>query len=135
MSLPTTVAEIIDRHVTFTLESIDRMYLNVYQPMLQRGGGVSVFFRQHRQEACATALVMSRMTETFVSAVEQFADKHQIPLVSFERGIRKEDVFHEHLQRFESADGVVMIGKSQEKATVYRTTKRRSSEPAAPTPG
>ena len=53
MSLPTTVAEIIDRHVTFTLESIDRMYLNVYQPMLQRGGGVSVFFRQHRQEACA----------------------------------------------------------------------------------
>jgi len=71
MSLPTTVAEVIDRHVKFTLESVDRMYLNVYQPMLQRGGGVSVFFRQHRREACATALVMSRMTKAFVDAVER----------------------------------------------------------------
>ena len=30
MSLPQTVADVIDRHVTFELESIDRMYLNVY---------------------------------------------------------------------------------------------------------
>jgi hypothetical protein len=125
MSLPTTVAEVIDRHVKFTLESVDRMYLNVYQQMLQRGGGVSVFFRQHRQEACATALVMSRMTKVFVSAVERFAEENKIPIVSFERGVRKEDVFHKHLQQFQSSDGVVMIGKSQEKATVYRTTKRR----------
>lgn len=60
MSLPTTVAEVIDRHVKFTLKSIDRMYLNGYQSMLRRGGGVSMFFRQHRQETCATALVMLR---------------------------------------------------------------------------
>jgi len=35
MSLPRTVADVIDRHVTLELESLDRLYLNVYQPKLQ----------------------------------------------------------------------------------------------------
>ena len=125
MSIPTTVAEVIGEHVDFELESIDRMYLNVYQQMLQRGGGVSLFFRQHRGEACATALVMSRMTRAFVGAVEKFSDEQGVPIIPFEKGVRKEDVFHEHLKHFEADQGVVLIGKAQEKATVYRTIKRR----------
>ena len=32
MSLPRTVAEVIDHHMTLELESLDRDYLNVYQP-------------------------------------------------------------------------------------------------------
>jgi hypothetical protein len=128
MSVPTTVAEVIDQHVMFEVESIDRMYLNVYQPLLQTGGGTSWFFRRHRGEAFATALVMSRMTRAFVQAVERFADQRGVPIVPFEKGIRKEDVFHERLQRFEGEQGVVMIGKAQEKATVYRTIKRRHPE-------
>lgn len=128
MSLPTTVAEVIGEHVNFELESIDRMYLNVYQPMLQTGGGVSVFFRRHRGEAFATALVMSQMTWAFVRAVEKFSDQHGVPIVPFEKGVRKEDVFHEHLASFEGDEGVVMIGKAQEKATVYRTVKRQCPE-------
>lgn len=128
MSIPTTVAEVIGRHVRFELESIDRMYLNVYQQRLQRGGGVSVFFRQHRGEACATALVMSRMTRSFVQAIEKFSERHNVPIVPLEKGVRKEDVFHEHLQHFVSQQGVVMIGKAQEKATVYRTIKRRCAK-------
>jgi hypothetical protein len=124
MSLPQTVADVIDRHVTFELESIDRMYLNVYQPMLQTGGGVSCFFRGHRGEAFATAHVMSLMTRKFVSDIEQFSEQQEVPVVSFEKGIRKEDVFHEHLELFEADSGVVMIGKAQEKASVYRTYQR-----------
>jgi hypothetical protein len=114
--------------VSFEVESIDRMYLNVYQPMLQRGGGVSVFFRQHRGEACATALVMSRMTRRFVQAIEKFSERHDVPIIPLGKGVRKEDVFHEHLQQFEDEQGVVMIGKAQEKATVYRTIKRRCAK-------
>lgn len=40
MSLPHSVAEVIQEHVTLELECIDRMYLNVYVPALQheRGG-------------------------------------------------------------------------------------------------
>lgn len=128
MSVPQSVADVMDKHVVFETECIDRMYLNVYQPMLQTGGGVSVFFRAHRGEAFATALVMSRMTRAFVATIERFAQQQDLPIVSFEKGVRKEDVFHEHLRTFEGEEGVVMIAKAQEKATVYRTIKRRSAE-------
>ena len=42
-----SVAEILDQHVTFELEAIDRMYLNGYVPSLQTGGGVVYFMNQH----------------------------------------------------------------------------------------
>ena len=35
MSLPRTVGEILRDHTTLEVESIDRMYLNVYVPRLQ----------------------------------------------------------------------------------------------------
>ena len=35
MSIPQSVAEILNNHVRFELECIDRMYLNVYVPKLQ----------------------------------------------------------------------------------------------------
>jgi hypothetical protein len=36
MSVPRTVAEVLADHVTLEVEGIDRMYLNVYVPDLQR---------------------------------------------------------------------------------------------------
>ena len=40
MSVPRTVAAVLRDHVTLTVEGIDRMYLNVYVPQLQRELGV-----------------------------------------------------------------------------------------------
>ena len=48
MSIPHSVADILDQYVTFQPECIDRMYLNVYVPMLQCESGVASFFRHHR---------------------------------------------------------------------------------------
>ncbi len=39
-----SVAHILRERVTLEVESIDRMYLNVYVPKLQRVGGVVGFF-------------------------------------------------------------------------------------------
>jgi hypothetical protein len=64
------------------------MYLNVYVPVLQSGGGASVFFRDHRGEAFATAQVISHMTRAFVAHVERFAGKQNVPIVPFEKGVR-----------------------------------------------
>jgi hypothetical protein len=36
MSVPRSVAEVLADHVTLEVEGIDRMYLNVYVPGLQR---------------------------------------------------------------------------------------------------
>jgi hypothetical protein len=48
MSVPRSITEVLGEHVTLEVEGIDRMYLNVYVPALQRAGGVAGFFRFHR---------------------------------------------------------------------------------------
>ena len=52
--------------------------------------------------------------------------KHGIEVVQFRPGERKDDVMAERLKRFEGAEGVVFIGKAQEKTAVFRTEKRHS---------
>ena len=70
MSLPQSVADILDRHVTFQLECIDRMYLNVYVPMLQCESGVAKFFRSHRGHPFASSALMDPITKAFVASME-----------------------------------------------------------------
>ena len=41
MTLPRSAADVLADHVVFEVECIDRMYLNVYEPRLQHGGGVA----------------------------------------------------------------------------------------------
>ena len=45
MSVSRSVAEVLADHVTLEVEGIDRMYLDVYVPGLQREQGVACFFR------------------------------------------------------------------------------------------
>jgi len=128
MNLPHSVAEILQNHVTFQLESIDRMYLNVYVPALQYEGGVVRFFRSHRGQPITSSALMGPMTKSFVAATEHFAEEHAIPRITFEKGQRKEDVMAEQLRHFDQPEGVVFIGKAQEKTPVFRTEKRRNPD-------
>lgn len=124
MNLSRNVAEIIREHVTLEVESIDRMYLNVYQPQLQRDLGVVGFFRFHRGQPFAASSLMGAMTKTFVHNIEAFARQQQIPLITFQKGERKDDIAKRYHAQFNKAEGVVFIGKAQEKASVWRTEKR-----------
>ena len=121
-----SVAEIVKHHVKLTVDGIDRMYLNVYVPGLQYEQGIVWFFREHRGQPLPSAALMSPMTRSFVAALEDFAAKHEIALVQFEKGQRKDTVMAEHLRRFAREEGVVFIGKAQEKTPVFRTERRRS---------
>jgi hypothetical protein len=47
MTLRRSVADVVSRHVAFEIESIDRMYLNLYVPQLQRVEGVLGFIHGH----------------------------------------------------------------------------------------
>src|SRR6266481_4334515 len=129
-----SVAEIIKRHVRLTVEGIDRMYLNVYVPGLQYEHGINRFFRYHRGQPLPSAALMSPMTRSFVAALEDFAAQHEIPLVQFEKGQRKDTVMAEHLRRFASEEGVVFIGKAQENTPVFRTERRRRPTSGRPYP-
>jgi len=48
-------------------------------------------------------------------------------VVDFAKGQRKDDVAQEFLARFEGTDGVLFIGRAQEKAPVFRTGSVSSS--------
>ena len=128
MSVSQSVANILNRHVTFQLECIDRMYLNVYVPMLQCESGIARFFRSHRGHKFASSALMDPMTKAFVASMEHFSKQQQVPVVQFRKGQRKDDVMKEHLARFDKPEGVVFIGKAQEKTPVFRTEKRRNPQ-------
>jgi hypothetical protein len=120
------VAEILADHVRLSVECIDRMYLNVYVPRLQREKDIAWFFRGHRRQPFASSALMAPMSRRFVAGLERYAQVHAIEVVQFRPGERKDDVMAERLKRFAGAEGVVFIGKAQEKAPVFRTEKRRS---------
>jgi len=128
MSLPRTAAEILRKHVTLEVESIDRMYLNVYVPQLQSEGGAACFFRQHRGHKFASTALMAPMTKDFIKRIESFVQAEGLDLVSFERGKRKDELAAHYLQKFSGDEGVLFVGKAQEKAWVFRSQRRRNPQ-------
>jgi hypothetical protein len=134
MTLPRTVRQVLDEHTTLEIESIDRMYLNVYVPALQYDGGVATFFRKHRGHAFASSVLMAPISRAFIATIEAFVAAQGVPLITFEKGQRKDDVMAAHLARFPADEGVVFVGKAQEKATVFRTEKRRNPQTGQPYP-
>jgi hypothetical protein len=129
MTVARSVADVFDDHVTLEVECLDRMFLNVYQPRLQHVGGVVSFLRGHRGAAFASSALMDPISKAFVGALHRYCQDHQVPLVDFVRGQRKDDLAHEYLAEFEAAggtEGVLFIGRAQEKTRVFRTEKRRN---------
>src|SRR5580704_5727228 len=121
-----SVADILAHHVRLSVEGIDRMYLNVYVPRLQAELGIVRFFRDHRGQPLPSAALMNPMSRHFVAALEAFVARHEVPLVQFRKGQRKDEVMAQHLRKFRNDEGVVFVGKAQEKTPVFRTEKRRN---------
>src|SRR5262245_3338735 len=124
MSLPRTVAEVLRDHVTLEVEGIDRMYLNVYVPDLQREQGVVWFLRHHRGHPFASSALMDPISRAFVAAIEAFIKQQHVPLLSFTKGQRKDDIAAEYRAAFTGTEGVLFVGRAQEKTPVFRTEKR-----------
>ena len=134
MSIPRTVADVLRQHVTLEVEGIDRMYLNVYVPALQRAAGVATFFRFHRGHRFASSVLMDPITKAFIARMEQFAKQEKVPVVLFEKGQRKDDVAAAYRKKFTAEEGVLFLGKAQEKTPVFRTERRRSDQTGATYP-
>jgi len=127
MSVSHSVAEILEDHVVLELESIDRMYLNAYVPRLQYEKGVVGFLRHHLGYPVASSAMLKPITDSFVSSILRFAQVEGIEIVPFKKE-RKDDVMQERLKSFAPSEGVMFIGKAQEKAPVMRTERRRDPE-------
>src|ERR671917_422719 len=127
MTLPRTVADVLADHVVVEVECIDRMYCNVYVPQLQFAAGLLGYVQRQLGLPIASTAPLGKITDAFSAAMRRFARDQQVPWVDFVKGQRKDDVAHEHLAEFTGTEGVLFIGRAQEKTALFRTERRRDA--------
>jgi hypothetical protein len=127
MTVARSVADVLADHVVFEVECIDRMYLNVYVPQLQYPAGLVGFVHRQLGLPIASTAALAPISEGFSTAMRRFARERGVPWVDFVKGQRKDDVMHQHLRRFTAREGVLFVGRAQEKTAVFRTEKRRDA--------
>lgn len=113
---------ILDQHVSLQVESVDRVYLNLYVPRLQQPGGIYAWLRDARGLPIPSPAMLGKIGTAFVKDVERYAREHGIPLEPFPKGVRKEVHVRPYFQAAmdQGRTGVVFIGTAQEKARSYR---------------
>jgi len=126
VTLPRSAADVLADHVVWELECIDRMYLNLYVPKLMFANGIAYFFRDHRGQPFVSSALMDPMTKDFVRSIHRFIGDHGVDLVHFRKGERKDDIAHRYLAGHDGGEGVLFVGRAQEKTNVFRTQKRRN---------
>jgi hypothetical protein len=128
MSLPASVADVLTNHVTLEVECIDRMYLNLYQPKLVYPAGVVGFFKAHRGMPFVSSALMDPISKNFVLGIHRFVKDRGLDLVHFTKGQRKDDVANGYLATHDDSEGILFVGRAQEKSNVFRTEKRVNPE-------
>jgi hypothetical protein len=118
-----SIPELLREHVTLDVECVDRVYLNGYIPTLQTSGSLVYFLEQHRGNVLASPALLGEITQTFADDVKTFAQAHQIPLIHFESGKRKDDVAASYRRQFHQTEGIVFIGVAQEKLSGFKARK------------
>lgn len=68
------------------------MYLNVYCSNLQYPSGVATVLRQHRGAQYASSVLLQPITDAFVSKTDAFTTTRQIPVVTYWKEQRKDDL-------------------------------------------
>ena len=58
-----TIQQILDEHVTLTVESLDRLFLNGYVPTLQTGAGLKRFLVHHLKFPVASPALLGQFTK------------------------------------------------------------------------
>jgi hypothetical protein len=118
------IADIIHHHVSLSVRCIDRLYLHAYMPKLQTSGGLCYFLHDHLGHPIPSPALFRPMHDRFVTAVEQFAARHNIPKVPFESGQDKDAIVAGYRARFTAREGVVILGVAQEKMRSFKAQKR-----------
>lgn len=109
------VSTLLAERTTLRLSCLDRLLVQGYVPRLQ-SEGLLVRWMLDRGEA-PSPRVFGRARERMVDAVARFVEDTGVPMVSFGRGQRKEDVARPYqlAAEREGREGVVLVGVAQEK--------------------
>ncbi len=71
------VNEILRDHVTLAIDCMDRIYLNGYIPNLQVPGQLVNFLTKHRGNVIPSPVLLGKIGQQFVQAVEEYAQEHK----------------------------------------------------------
>jgi hypothetical protein len=123
-------ATLLRDHVTLQYRAIDRIFLQAYVPKLQAVGQVCTFLRWQRNFKIPSSAAFGQIGDAYVKAIYRFAEQHQIPVVKFKKGQKKEDVAQPYLDAAarEGKDRVVLIGIAQEKTSRWCSWPRKGQE-------
>jgi hypothetical protein len=134
MTVARSAADVLREHVTFELQCIDRMYCNVYVGLLQTAAGAAWLLREKLGYRAPSTALLAPITESFVRRIKDYVAHEGLELVDFEKGRRKDEVTQQFLRRFRPKEGVLYVGRAQEKARVPRTEKRHDPVTGKPYP-
>jgi hypothetical protein len=128
-----TVNEVLGGHVALDIECLDRVYLNVYAPILQSSGQVVAFMTQHLGMPIPSPALMEKISTKFRRAVESFVSANGIAWVRFGKDDRKAEVMAPYLDRQAATgrSGIAAVGVAQEFQRVW-AAYRRDTQTAAP---
>ena len=116
-----TVATLLDEHVSFRCTSVDRIGVRGYIEGLQYEGGV-VKFLLNRGGFIPSPALVNRNRERLVAELEALEKGTGVPVVRFKAGESKEDIARPHQDAASAAarPGLVLVGKAQERTSVWR---------------
>jgi hypothetical protein len=69
---------------------------------------------------------MDPMSKAFVADIHDFVATRGLELVGFAKGQRKDELTQQFLAGFPAAEGVLYVGRAQEKSGVWRTQRRHN---------
>ena len=105
MKVARSAAEVLAEHTTLELECIDRLYLNVYVPLLQSPAGASYFFRPDTRPPGAVVGIDGADDTALRQRVERYAQREGVDLIRFERGERKDERTQGYLRQWHGGEG------------------------------
>jgi hypothetical protein len=95
---------------------------------------VATFSKVHCETKVASTTLMAPMSHTFVKAIHVFPRRKGLEIVRFAKGQRKDEVTRERLTEFSAPEGVLYIGKAQERFASVRVIKKISDHTGQPYP-
>jgi hypothetical protein len=118
----TDYATLLRGHTTLTCRCIDRIFLQAYLPRLQSVGQVCNFLHHQKGFPIPSSAAFGRIGEAYVRAIHGYAKAHDIPVVHFDKGDKKEKIARPLIEAAAGEGGsgqVVLLGIAQEKASAW----------------
>lgn len=130
------INEVLDGHVVFELECVDRIYLNAYVANLQVGGQVVKFLCNHLGNPVPSPALFEKIGNRFRRDVKHFAEENGIPILRLSKPDRTrwDDRKLDHVRPYLDAAecqgrfGVVAIVSAEEFQWVFSGVNRSKTE-------